>query len=98
MGAGVLAALSVGHAGAAIFLSALAVVTHQDRDLAVVATNDRQVARLALSLRAAGLKPKAIEEQFAYLHPDVTLPDGFDALRIDRAAAMLASSARFTVA
>jgi len=98
MGAGALAALSVGHAGTAIFLSALAEATHQDRDLAVIATNDRQVARFALSLRAAGLKIAAIAEQFATIHPDVTLPEGFDALRIDRAAALLASSARITVA
>ena len=94
MGAGALAALSIGHAGSAIFLSALASASGQDRALAVLATNDRQLARLALSLRAAGLKPQAIEEQVVYIHPDATLPDGFDALRADRARALLASSPR----
>jgi hypothetical protein len=94
MGAGAMAALSVSHAGLAIFLSALAATTNQDRDLAVLATNDRQTARLALSLRAAGLKPQAVEEQFLYIHPDVALPEGFDALRSDRARTLLAASLR----
>jgi hypothetical protein len=94
MGAGVLAALSLTHAGAAIFLSALASASQQDRTLAIIATNDRQIARLALALCAAGLKPRDVEEQFLHLHPDMALPEGFDALRADRAAALLAGSAR----
>ncbi len=98
MGAGALAALSVGHAGVAIFLSALAEASHLDREIAVIATNDRQLARLALALRAAGLKPKEIEEQFLTIHPDIALPDGFDALRADRAQALLASSVRASIA
>ena len=53
---------------------------------------DRQFARLALALRAAGLKQQAVEEQFLYLHPEIALPDGFDRLRADRAAALLAGS------
>jgi hypothetical protein len=98
MGAGVLAALSISHAGAAIFLSGLAAASNQDRELAVVATNDRQLARLAVSLRAAGLKPKDVEEQFLHLHPDVSLPEGFDGLSAVRASELLASSMRKTVA
>ena len=98
MGAGALAALSISHAGTAIFLSALAAASHQERELAVIATNDRQLARLALALRAAGLKPKDIEEQFLYIHPDVSLPEGFDALRADRAMELLATSVRKTAA
>lgn len=94
MGAGALAALSVSHSGVAIFLSALSSATRQERELTVLATNDRQLARLALSLRAAGLNPGAVEEQFAYIHPDVALPEGFDALRTDRAQALLATSLR----
>ncbi|MBS0473585.1 MAG: hypothetical protein JSR28_00350 [Proteobacteria bacterium] len=92
MGGGATAALSVGHAGAAMFLTALALASGQDRDLAVLATCEGQFARLALSLRAAGLKPQAIEEQFMALYPDVTLPDNFDQLGADRAAALLARS------
>lgn len=98
MSAGARAALAVDHAGVALFLTALAASARHDRDLAVIATNERQQARLALSLRAAGLKPREVEEQFLHLHPDAALPEGFEDLRADRAAAMLGGSARNTVA
>ena len=78
-----------------MFLSALALASGQDRDTAVLATNEGQLARLALALRAAGLKPTAVEEQFVSLHPEVSLPDGFDSLGADRAAALLARSGSF---
>lgn len=90
MGGGAIAALSVTHGGVAIFASALAIASGQNRDLVVMSTNEGQLARFALSLRAAGLKPAAIEEQFLALHPEVALPDGFEALGADRAAAILA--------
>jgi hypothetical protein len=93
MGGGAIAALSIDHAGAAIFLTALSIGSGQDRDLTILSTNDRQLARLALALRAAGLKPGAVEEQFVYLHPEVALPEGFEQLRADRAAALLSASA-----
>lgn len=83
-------ALEVDHAGVAIFLSALALACDQDRDTVVMSLAENQVARLALSLRAAGLGQAAVEEQFLYLHPDITLPEGFEMLRADRAAALLA--------
>lgn len=85
-------ALSIDHAGLAIFSSALAMATGQERDLTVLSFADRQFARLALGLRAAGLKQQAVEEHFLYLHPQVALPEGFDMLRADRAAALLAGS------
>lgn len=93
MGGGAMAALSVSHAGTAIFLTALGLASGQSRSSAVMATNERQLARFALSLRAAGLKPAAVEEQFALFHPDVLLPQGFQHLRADRAAAMLSMAA-----
>ncbi|WP_054529824.1 hypothetical protein [Erythrobacter sp. SG61-1L] len=95
MGGGAIAALSLSHAGAAIFLSALAIGSGQSRDLAVLSTHDRQLARLALALRAAGLQPAAVEEQLIYLHPDIALPEGFEQLRTERAAALLTASAPF---
>jgi len=85
-------ALAIDHAGVAIFATALAMASRQDRDLAILSFVDRQFARLALSLRAAGLKQQAVEEQFLFLHPEVALPEGFDMLRADRAAALLAAS------
>jgi hypothetical protein len=95
LGATATAALAVDHAGAAIFLSALALASGQDRDLAVLSTNNRQLARLALALRAAGLKREQAEAQFEFLHPEGSLPDGFDALRASAAAALLASTDPF---
>ncbi len=94
MGAGALAALSISHAGSAIFLTALAEASRQTRDMLVIATNDRQLVRLALALRAAGLKQKAIEEQFLTIHPDIALPERFEDLRTDRALALLGASTR----
>jgi hypothetical protein len=96
MGGGASAALSIAHAGTAIFLSALAMASGHDRDLAVLSTNESQIARFALALRAAGLKPQSIDEQFAALHPEVTLPDGFENLGTDRAAALLAHSPAYS--
>ena len=92
MGGGATAALAVGHAGVAIFLSALAMASGQNRNMAILATNEGQLARLALALRAAGLQPQLVEEQFVALHPDFALPAGFDQLGSDRAAALLARS------
>ncbi len=97
MGGGAIAALSLSHAGAAIFLSALALASGQNRDLAVQATGEGQAARLALALRVAGLKPQAVNEQFSQLHGEITLPEGFEHLGADRAAALLAVSDAFTV-
>lgn len=90
MGAGAVAALSLDHAGAAIFLSALAAASGQDRDLTILATSETQRARFTLALCAAGLKPAAIEEQLMTLDPDAVLPAGLDRLSRDRAAAILA--------
>ncbi len=84
--------LDVDHAGMAVFASALAMASGQGRDTTILALSDRQFARLALALRAAGLKQAAVEEQFLYLHPDIGLPEGFEKLRSERAAALLASS------
>ena len=92
MGGGGLAALSVTHSGVALFVTALALASGQDRDLAALSLNESQLARLALALRAAGLKQPAVEEQFLALHPDIALPEGFERLGADRAAALLASA------
>lgn len=92
MGGEALTALSIGHAGTALFLTALAMASGQDRDLAVMSINETQLARLALSLRASGLKQPVVEEQFLALHPDISLPDGFEQVSPDQAAALLAAA------
>ena len=94
MGPGVKAALTISHAGVGMFLTALAVASRQERDLVAISTNESQLARLALAMRAAGLKSSEVEEQFLFLHPDIALPAGFDLLRSDRAAGLLAQSGR----
>jgi hypothetical protein len=93
LGQGVRAALNLGHAGVSLFVTALAIASHQDRGLAVISTNECQLARLALGLRSAGLKPKEVAEVFLYIHPEVSLPEGFDGMRVEQAAAILESSA-----
>lgn len=90
LGGGIMAALSISHAGVAIFLSALAHASGQDRDAIVLATNETQVARFALALRAAGLKQNGIAEQIEALHPDANLRLAFDAMTSDQAAQLMA--------
>ncbi|BDI61210.1 hypothetical protein [Qipengyuania nanhaisediminis] len=92
LGAGALAALELDHAGLALFASAIAARTRQPRDLAVLACHERQPSRLALSLRAAGLEPDAIERQFRLLHPAGLLPDMLGAIAPDQARALLAGN------
>jgi hypothetical protein len=92
MGQGALRALSIDHAGLAIFATALAMASGQERDRTVLSFADRQFARLALALRAAGLKQQSVEAQFLFLHPEISLPEGFEMLRADRAAALLSAS------
>jgi hypothetical protein len=85
-------ALSIEHVGAALFLTALAIGSGQDRDHIIMTTTETQLARLALSLAACGLKADAVAAQFLALHPDVDLPQGIEALLPDRAAAILAQA------
>lgn len=85
-------ALAIDHAGPALFATALGMASDQDRNLVLLSFGENQLARLALSLRAAGLGQAAVEEQFIYLHPDALLPPGFDALTPARAAAVLAAA------
>lgn len=85
-------ALNIDHAGVAIFITALQIANEQSRETAVHLLGEHQFARLALSLRAAGLSASLVEEQFLYLHPDISLPDGFDMLRAERASSLLANS------
>ena len=92
MGQKAVRALSIDHAGLAVFATALAMASRQERDLVVLSFAERQYARLALSLCASGLSQQAMHEQFLYLHPDLALPEGFEMLRPDRAGALLAAS------
>ena len=88
-----IAALNLRHAGVALFVTALATGAAIDRDTAVLATGEGQLARLALALVASGMSPEEAEGQLLALHPDADLPEGFDALTPDRAAALLKGAA-----
>lgn len=90
MGGGAVAALSLTHAGVAIFASALAIASGEDRDAVLISTADRHAARFGLALRAAGLKHSAIEEQMLILRPAAPVAVDWDRLSGDRAAAILA--------
>jgi hypothetical protein len=85
-------ALAIDHAGLSIFATALAITSGQDRGGLILTIGGRQSARLALSLRAAGLADEAIATQFAFLHPKATLPEGFAMLHAESAVALLATS------
>lgn len=87
-----LGALSLKDAGAAIFLTALALSLGQDRDLAVLSTDQSQHVRLALSLRAAGLTGEGAAQQLLLLHPDLAVPGELDEIGCDAAAAILAGT------
>jgi hypothetical protein len=93
MGRSAQRALDVESAGVAIFTTALSMASGQDRDLVALSFSERQFVRLALAMRAAGLKQPAVEEQFLYLHPGISLPAGFDQLTAERSAALLAQGA-----
>ncbi|WP_459787056.1 hypothetical protein [Alteriqipengyuania sp. 357] len=86
------AALSLAHAGAAVFLTALAHKAGQERDVAVVSTNDRQLVRFALSLRAAGLSAAEARAQLRCLHPDASMPASIERVGSADARALLESS------
>lgn len=89
---GAIAGLELDHAGLALFATALAVLTRQPRDLAVLACHDRQAARLALGLRAAGLDQNAIERQFLLLEPAERLPRELGEIDPEHAAYLLSQS------
>ncbi|MGI8944247.1 MAG: hypothetical protein ACR2FJ_08480 [Qipengyuania sp.] len=85
--------LAIESAGASLFLTALAARSGQPRELAAFSTHEQQMARLALGLRAAGLKPEEIETQVLRIHPDVFPPREIEQIGTREAARMLEASA-----
>ena len=86
-------ALVFDQAGIALFCSALALRSGQPRDVVAVSTHAQQMARFALGLRAAGLKPQDIEAQMLRLHPDRDPPHGLADIGTREALNLLARSA-----
>lgn len=93
MAGGVRAALDLEHAGLALFATALARLSQQPRELAILSCHERQQVRLALALKAAGLKTADIARQFALIHRDFSLPGGLDEISPEQAAALLKGTA-----
>ncbi len=88
---GAFAALSLDHAGLALFASALAARNHQPRGEGVLACHEGQGVRLALALRAAELSLPAIERQFLLVEPAARMPRAIAAISSNRAAELLVS-------
>jgi hypothetical protein len=91
-------ALSIDCAGPAIFATALAMASGQDRDRVVLSFSEGQFARLLLALRAAGLDQNAVGRQLLFIHPDHRLPGQFEEIDAARAANLLASTGAESVA
>jgi hypothetical protein len=92
MGGGAVAALAVPHAGIALFVTALAMASSQDRDVVLLSIGGASTSRLALALKAAGLKHEAIEAQILILFPDAAAGFEWDRFGPDRAAELLAGT------
>lgn len=92
MGGGSIAALSVSHAGTAIYLTALSEISGQDRVLAILSANRSHHARHALALRAAGVRPANIRDQLERICGEAALAPEFDLLSPERASALLSAS------
>lgn len=85
-------ALAIERAGPAIFATALAMASRQERDHVVLSFAEGQFARLLLAMRAAGLDQIAVERQLLFLHPDHRLPGEFEEVDAERAATLLAAA------
>lgn len=84
-------ALVVDQAGVAIFATALAYRSEQDRSLAVVSMVDRHPARLSLALRVAGLGARDVRSQLLSLHPEAAMPAGVETMPPEIAALLLSA-------
>ncbi|WP_395395033.1 hypothetical protein WBP07_06695 [Novosphingobium sp. BL-8A] len=87
-------ALVIQYGGLALFLSALSLRSGLDRDVLALSTHDAQAARLALALRAAGLATDEVSHQLVAFHPGHVLPDAFEQVSGEMAAAVLATGYR----
>ena len=92
MGAGAIAALSLAHGGVALFATTMAIACDLPRDACLFAMQEGQATRLALALRAAGLRAAVIEENLLALEPGAGAPFGISGVTPEQAAALLAES------
>ena len=86
---GVVVALALDHAGLALFASALAAQTRNEREAAVLACHEGQGIRLAVALHSAGVGPPAIERQLLLTEPVTRLPRALGTLSVEQTSALL---------
>lgn len=86
-------ALSLEDAGAGLFFTALAIYSGQSREMAILSSHARQTVRLGLSLRAAGLEPRRIDEILLRLHPGAAPLASLEQIDEDKARGMLLDAA-----
>jgi hypothetical protein len=79
-------------AGVALWLSAVAARSGQDRDRTACAVADPSLGRLLLTLRAAGVAPAEAERQALRTQPDAVLPRGLQDIGTREAAQWLAAA------
>lgn len=90
IGGQALDALAPDRAGAGLFFTALAARSGQTRAEAILSSNYRQVPRLALGLRAAGLPASKVDEVLLKLHPQAAPIADLDLVSEAEARRMLA--------
>lgn len=79
-------------AGTALWLTALAVRSGEERDRTACAAADPLLGRLLLTLRAAGVSPAEAERQALRTQPDAVLPRGLQDIGTREAAQWLAEA------
>lgn len=92
--AGARAALSLDHAGFALFTSALSARSKQSREMTVLSCHPSQLVRLAVALRATGLDHGETAQVFNQISPTSSLPAGVECLDQQRAQQLLSNSER----
>ncbi len=81
---------TIEQAGVALWLSTLAARSGEDRQRTAFAVADPSLARLLLTLRAAGVAPAEAERQALRTQPDAALPRGLQDIGTREAAQWLA--------
>ncbi|RVU03791.1 hypothetical protein EOE18_14555 [Novosphingobium umbonatum] len=99
MGQGAVAGLALGHAGVAVFITALAqACADKRRDPAVLLLQEGQQTRLALTLRAAGARVESVHETLMALHGHMEgaarVPSALDRITVEGAAHVLTQADR----
>ncbi|BBC73026.1 conserved hypothetical protein [Altererythrobacter sp. B11] len=89
LGEDIAPALQVEQAGVALFTTALALVTEQERTMVLLSFGQAASDRLAVALRTAGLDRDGLHTQLFFIKPDADVVRGLDLIDGDTASALL---------